>query len=246
MKRLSNKRLLVVGASSGIGRALALAAAREGARVAVAARRTEQLEQLAAEIDGGALSVSCDVRDPEACSAAVGRCAEGLGGLDALVYATGLASLRRVEDADHELWLETLEVNVLGASLITRAALPHLQESAGKAIYVSSIAADDNPPRPGLGLYIVAKTALNKLIQVWQAEHHEVSFTRVSVGDTGPTDLAAGWDPAAVQAVVQEWANGGYLFGRAMAPEDVAGHLVDLLANPEIVVESRMVPRFQE
>jgi len=224
---------------------VAVSAAREGARVAVAARRLDQLEQLSSELEGGALSISCDVRDPEACSETVGRCVEGLGGLDALVYATGLASLRRVEDADYELWCQCLEVNLLGASLITRAALPHLKESAGKAVYISSIAADDDPPRPGLGLYIVAKTALNKLIQVWQAEHRGVSFTRVSVGDTGSTDLAASWDPAVVQPIVEEWSAKGYLFGRAMAPEDVAGHVVDVLASPETLAETRIVPRFE-
>jgi NAD(P)-dependent dehydrogenase (short-subunit alcohol dehydrogenase family) len=244
MKRLSDKRILVVGASSGIGRAAAGVLAGEGARLAVAARRVERLEEVAQEVAGGAVVVPCDVRDPEACAAAVAQAVRGLGGLDALVYVAGIAPFRPLVDADAEVWRSALEVNVIGASLVTRAALPHLVESRGRALYVSSIAALDHPPRRGLSLYVTSKAALDKLVALWQVEHPEVGFTRVSAGDTGSTEIGAGWDAERGGELIREWIAKGFMFGRAMRPESVGRHLADLLASEEAVPVSIVVPRY--
>jgi NAD(P)-dependent dehydrogenase (short-subunit alcohol dehydrogenase family) len=246
MKRLADRRMLVVGASSGIGRAIALALGAEGARVALAARRADRLRELAADVPGGAIVTPCDVRDEEACEAAVAQAVEQLGGLDALVYAAGRALLLPVEEADSEAWREVFETNVSGASLVTRAALPHLTASRGRALYLSSISADDRPPRRGLGLYVVSKAALNRLIAVWQEEHRAVRFTRLSVGDTGATEMAVGWDRGRGNELVREWIEKGFMFGRSMQPAAVAAHVVDLLASEEVVSESTLVPHFPE
>jgi NAD(P)-dependent dehydrogenase (short-subunit alcohol dehydrogenase family) len=244
VKRLADRRILIVGASSGIGRAIAEEASREGARVAIAARRAEQLKEIAEDLSSGALAVPLDVRDPEACANGTARAVEGLGGLDDLVYAVGTAYLHSLADVDAEAWRESFEVNVSGAALITRAALPHLAESRGRAVYVSSISADDSPPRRGLGPYMVTKAALNKLVEVWQAENHSVGFTRVSVGDTGATEFGKGWDPEATGDRVREWIDQGVMFGRAMEPGAVGRHVIDLLASEECVAASRLVPRY--
>ena len=74
--RLRDKRVLVVGASSGLGRATALHLSAEGARVAVAARRRALVDEVAAQAKGEALAITCDVRDPGACEAAVARTVE--------------------------------------------------------------------------------------------------------------------------------------------------------------------------
>jgi NAD(P)-dependent dehydrogenase (short-subunit alcohol dehydrogenase family) len=246
MKRLENRRILIIGASSGIGRAAAPLLAGEGARVALAARRTDLLEALAAGIPGGATAITCDVRDPESCESTVAQAVSALGGLDALVFATGRAQLIDIAQAGPEIWTEILETNLIGASMVMRAALPHLTRSHGRALFLSSISADDRPPRRGLGLYLISKAALNRMVDVWQEENHAVSFTRVSVGDTGATDMASDWDMTAGGPYVQEWIERGYMFGRAMVPDAVARHIVDLLAADEAIPVSTIVPRFAE
>jgi NADP-dependent 3-hydroxy acid dehydrogenase YdfG len=240
---LKNNRVVVIGASSGIGRALVATACREGARVVAAARRMERLEELATECPG-ALPLACDVRDGSACRELMERSVEALGGLDAIVYCVGQATLSALESADAELWRHSVDVNLIGASLVTAAALPHLVESRGKAVFLSSIAADDDPPRPGLGLYVCAKAALNKLVVAWQAEHREVGFTRVSVGDTGATEMASEWDPSVGSQYVAQWVERGYLFGQAMLPDAVARHLVSILASEEHFDVVRLTPRY--
>src|SRR5215475_7998905 len=82
---LSGRRVLVIGASSGVGREVGLAASRAGARVAFAARRRDLLERAAAEAGAGALAVCCDVTESDDCARAVHEAASALGGIDAFV-----------------------------------------------------------------------------------------------------------------------------------------------------------------
>ena len=244
MTRLAGRRVLLVGASSGIGSAIAVELANEGARLSLAARRAGRLEVLAGQIHPSPHWTSCDVRDPSACASTVSGCIEHWGGLDALVYAVGIAPLAALRDADAPKWRNAFETNVMGASLLTRCALPHLAESGGRAIYLSSIAAAERPPRVGLGLYVTTKAALDRLVEVWQAEEHGVSFTRVSVGDTTGTEMAVGWEPAAASRYIEEWIKRGLLFGRTLEPSVVARHVADLLASREAVPVSSITPRF--
>lgn len=246
MGRLDDRRVLVVGASSGIGLATARAIAREGARVALCARRADLLESHASELGGGSIAVRCDVRDPRSCERAVAQTLESFGGLSDLVYSAGIASLTTLAEATAETWSEAFETNVVGASSITRAALPELSRSRGRALFVSSIAPDERPPRRGLGLYSTTKAALNRLVECWQAEEHSVSFTRVSVGDTLGTEMARDWNPDETGAFVREWVEKGYLYGRALEPGQVAEHLVDLLASREAIPVSWFTPRFPD
>lgn len=244
MGRLEDRQILVVGASSGIGHATAQAFAREGARVAISARRADRLESLAAEIGDAAISLPCDIRDPEAVATTVEQAVAQLGGLTDLVICSGIATLSRIAEATPEQWREAFEINVLGPSLLTRAALPFLSKCAGRALFVSTIAVADVPPRHGLGLYSSTKAALDRMIECWQEEERSIAFTRVSVGDILGTDIASTWDPRDVAAFAAEWAEKGYLYGRAMTPDDVAQHLVDLLAGREAIPVSVLVPRY--
>lgn len=242
--RLKGCRALVVGASAGIGRSIATVLSREGADVAVAARRLSQLESLSSELDGVALPVELDVRDEGSCQRGVAVALDRLGGLDALVFAVGTAPLVALRDADAERWRDAFETNVVGAALVTRAAVDALSASRGRAIYLSSIAASEHPPRSGIALYVATKSALEKLVTLWQVEHRNIGFTRVSVGDTRETEMAAGWDPAAGAEHVGRWVSEGRLFGRAMEPETVGRHVADLLASSETVPVSSITPRY--
>ena len=134
-------RAVVVGASSGLGRCIGIGLAQRGARVALLARRKERLERAAQEAGAGALAVECDVTDAASCHSAIDAAADGLGGIDAVVYAAGIGPLARLVDLDAETWRRTFDTNVIGAALLTAAAVPHLAASAGRAVYLSSVSA---------------------------------------------------------------------------------------------------------
>ena len=127
--------------------------------------------------------------------------ATGLGGIDALVYAPAIGPLARLVDTDADTWRRVFDTNVTGAAIVTAAAIPYLTESAGVAVYLSSVSASLTPPWPGLGAYIVSKAALDKLVEAWRVEHPGVGFTRLVVGDCAggegdaQTGFTTGWDP---------------------------------------------------
>lgn len=223
-------RILVVGASTGIGRAVASAAAAGGASVAIAARRADVLEELAAASDGRMIALRCDLRDPTSC-ASVGEEAIGrLGGLDALVVAAGVAHLGGVAELDADTWRDLLEINVVGPALVTRAVLPELVRSHGTAVYCSSSAVAR--PWPGLVPYAASKGALEVLARGLQDEHPEVSFTTVVVGatDSGAVDH---WEPAAAAERFRQWKRGGYTPGaELMDPDDVARRVLEVVMSP--------------
>src|SRR3954471_11471967 len=127
---LSGTVALVTGASSGIGRATARRLAAEGASVALAARRTDRIEELAAEIGDRALAIEADVTDRDAAESAVQRTVDELGRLDVLINNAGVMLLGPIEDAPVEEWETMVSVNVLGLLYCARAALPHLLAAA--------------------------------------------------------------------------------------------------------------------
>jgi len=243
--RLSGRRVLIVGASSGIGRASGQALAAEGARVAFAARRRERLDALVAEVGSEALALVCDVRDEGSCRDAVARAISGLGGLDALVYAPGISSFAPLLEVDAETWRTVLDTNLVGASLVMRAAIGALEESGGKAVFLSSISIDDAPPRFAQAPYVVSKVALEALVQAWQGEHRRVGFTTIAIGDT-VTEFGQTEDTATLLPIVKRWAREGYLYGRMMDATSVATQVVNALASPETVRRIAITPHYPE
>lgn len=191
--------MIVVGASSGLGRRIGIGLAHRGAEVALLARRRDRLEQAAEEAGASALAIECDVRDEASCGRAIDEAAAGLGGVDAVVYAPAIGPLSPIEEITADTWRGAFEVNVIGASLVTAAALPHLEAAHGVAAYLSTVSASLTPPWPGLGAYVVSKAALDKLVDAWRIEHPTVGFTRVIVGDCEAPDgmrseFNADWD----------------------------------------------------
>ena len=170
-------KTVVVGASSGLGRCIGIGLAQRGAEVALLARRHDRLVDAAKEAGAGTLAITCDVTDAASCATAIEEAAAGLGGIDALVYSTGIGPLGRLVDIDADTWRRAFDTNVTGAALITAAALPHLAAAGGAAAYLSSVSASLTPPWPGLGAYVVSKAALDKLVEAWRVEHPQVGFT---------------------------------------------------------------------
>jgi NAD(P)-dependent dehydrogenase (short-subunit alcohol dehydrogenase family) len=232
-------RAVVVGASSGLGRCIGVGLAKRGAQVALLARRRERLEGAAAEAGTGALAIECDVTDAASVASAVGKAAADLGGIDALVYTPAIGPLARLVDTDIDTWRKVFDTNVTGAAVVTAAALPHLTESHGTALYLSSVSASLTPPWPGLGAYGVSKAALDKLVEAWRVEHPTVGFTRCIVGDcTGgegdsmtefPT--ASDWDMDLLGELHPVWEARGLLAGCFIDVEDMVNAVDGVLRS---------------
>lgn len=154
---LDGRVALVTGASSGIGRETARALARDGADVALAARREAALEELAAELDGvETLVVPTDVSDESAVDAMVEATVDDLGGLDIVVANAGVgAPGEPVAETATETHRTIVEVNIDGTFYTARAALPYLLASNGNLVFMSSIAGQY--PRPATPMYAASK-----------------------------------------------------------------------------------------
>ncbi len=229
-------RTVVVGASSGLGRCIGIGLAQRGARTALLARRIDRLETAAAEAGNGTLALTCDVTSSASCDEAIGQAAERLGGIDALVYTPAIGPLASLVDTDADTWRRVFDTNVIGAALVTTAAVPYLTESEGVAIYLSSVSASLTPPWPGLGSYAVSKAALDKLVEAWRAEHPTIGFTRLVVGDCAGgegdsmTGFANDWDPDRAVQFGTEWMNRKYLSDSLIAVDELVS-VVDSLVR---------------
>jgi len=231
---LDGARVLIVGASSGIGRALGERAAAEGARVAFAARRLELVQEAATGAGNASVGLHCDTRDEASCSAAVAGAAAALGGLDVVVYAAAIDVLVRLCDATGTMWSDTFATNVFGAAAVTAAALPHVRRSKGRFAYISASSVDR--PLPGMGVYASSKAALETMVRGWQAEHPDVAFANVRVGSTLGTGVTDAWDRQLLIELSAAWHPLGYVHdngpGRPMELDEAIEAILAVLTSP--------------
>ncbi len=154
----------ITGAGSGIGRALALAFAREGADVALSGRRLDRLEEVAAEVTSlgrRALPVPLDVAADGACEEGVTRIVQALGRLDVAVANAGFSVNGAFESLTLDDWRRQLDVNVIGAVATARAALPELRKTNGRVVFVASVMG--LLTLPGQTAYSASKFALRAI-----------------------------------------------------------------------------------
>lgn len=206
-RRLSNRRILITGAASGIGRSTAELFAAEGARCALLdldGLRLEAVECL------GAFKASVDIRDEDGVDRAVRNAAEALSGLDGLVNAAGIAGAQRLAETDSARWQMILDVNLTGAMRVTRAALSHLRQSPGATI-VNVASGIGLRPLPGQGAYAASKAGLLAWSKVLAQEL--APSIRVNATCPGATDtpLMRANMPAGLDAKTLE---DGYLLKR--------------------------------
>ena len=231
---IEGARILVVGASSGIGHALARAAHGRGARVALAARRVELLSELAEQLDGSAHEL--DVSDPRAIERVIDAVATEFGQLDAVVFTSAAVPFALIEETDVTTWLHAYAVNAVGASHVLRAALPHL---ADDAVVLVASSHDVGRPRAGVAAYHASKAALDEILRSWRAEHPELAVIRVSVGPTEGTEILRGADRDLLADLYRAWAQEGQIPAKMSAVNDVANAMLSLIAmsraNPSVV-----------
>ena len=141
MRDLAGQVVAITGASAGIGAASARALAAEGAKVVLGARRVERLKAMVEDLDGAALAVEMDVRDPEASHHLVAAALSEYGGLDALVANAGIGAYGGIMDLTDAKLAEMMDINVAGTVWPIRAAVPHfLQKGEGDIVIVASVA----------------------------------------------------------------------------------------------------------
>jgi NAD(P)-dependent dehydrogenase (short-subunit alcohol dehydrogenase family) len=219
----------IVGASSGMGRAAALAAARSGRIVAVSARRADRLDDLVAEITaagGRARAFAGDATDPAWATSTAAAVQEALGGIDEVVLAAGLNTPRRGwADQTMAEFDAVVTVNLLSTARAIDSALPALRVRGGTVVVVSSYSAWSFSPGAGVA-YSASKSALAGLcrtLNVQEAEHG-IRATHLCPGDVDTEFLAQ-------RPVVPDASARAVM----LTPDDVARSILHVLDAPSHV-----------
>ena len=236
MAELAGKRVLITGASSGIGQATARHFAAAGATVAGVARRAEAIEELAAEIDG--IAIAGDVSQPQSAREAVDAAVDALGGLDVLVNNAGLYLLSPLSDADPEDWKRMFDTNVLGVLYCTQAALPALRAAPSADIVNINSFGGKRVGRSSTAVYSATKYALNALTDGFRLElvDTDIRVTSIAPGVV-VTELGRGTQDATLLDTVREkQAKIG------LQPDVIAEQIVHVVGQPpEVAIHEVLV-----
>ena len=224
---LENKRALVTGGSRGIGRAIVLALAREGADVAFTYERSEErakdVETTVQELGRKAYAIQADSRKAPAIQASVRQAVAMLGGLDILVNNAGIYRGGPMEELSLEDLDALLAVNVRAVVLATQEAL-HLLPSGGRIVNIGSCLAD-RVPWPGSAVYAMTKSALNGLTRGLARDLGPRGIT-VNTIHPGPTVTDMTTEEGDFSAMMR----GHIALKRFLTPEEIAGAVAYLVA----------------
>jgi NADP-dependent 3-hydroxy acid dehydrogenase YdfG len=232
-QELAGKVVAITGASSGIGEATALKVAAAGGAVALAARRTARIDELAAKIvEGGgqAIAVTTDVGEEEQAKAFIDATIEQLGGLDVLVNNAGVMLLGPIQDGSTDDWRRMIHANLYGVLYATHAAVPHLaQQRSGHVVTVSSIAGVR--ASAGSGVYNATKFGVNAFSESLRQElaPHDVRVTTINPGAV-ETELRTHLSDEAQAAQRERFADMDIL-----QAEDIANVIVYAITQPAYV-----------
>jgi 3-oxoacyl-[acyl-carrier protein] reductase len=220
---LTGKLCLVSGASRGIGRAIAVALAREGARVAVVARGQAELEAATSALPGaGHVAITADVATADGATAAVDGCVDALGGIDVVVTNVGKSFARDAAAMDDADLAKSLDMNLWSAARVAQRAVPHLVARGGGSI--TMIASIWGREAGGAPAYNAAKAAVIALAKAMARDYarHAIRVNSIAPGSIlfpgGGWDRRRNADPAGMAEFVQR----ELPFGRFGTPEEVA------------------------
>jgi len=238
---LDGNVVAITGASSGIGEATALACAKAGAAVALAARRTDRIDALAERINGEggrAVAIATDVGEEDQARAFVERAHSELGRLDALVNNAGVMLLGPINGAPTEEWRRMIHANVFGVMYCTHAALPlMLEQGSGSIVNVSSVAG--RVARAGSGVYNASKWAVGAFSE---ALRQEVTTSNIRVTLIEPGAVATelvGHNRQEVQDALRE----GFKGIEPIAADDIANAILFALTQPHNVSINELLVR---
>jgi len=222
MGQLQDKIAVITGASTGIGHSMAVVFAKEGAKVVLAARRREALDQLAKEINAGggtALAVPTDVTNEQQVTELFQRTMEKFGRVDILINNAGTAIGKPTDELSYEAWRTVIDCNVNGAFLCSREAFKIMKrQHGGRILNIGSVSA--KVPRPHSAAYTTSKYALEGLTRSMAVDGREHGVA-VSVLQPGNVDTAI-------------WSGREEVKKRegVMSPEDIARIAVTMLSLP--------------
>jgi len=239
MERFADRRVLVTGAGSGIGRAVALRLLAEGGRVVamdIVEEGLEETARLAAEA-GSADRLSTavvDIADEESVNTAVGAAVAELGGLEGLINAAGILRGAHTHECELELWERVLRVNLTGTFLMTRAALPALLES-GRGVIVNFSSTAAHFGHPYMAAYSASKGGILSFTHSIAQEYAKQGLRAVNVL---PGGISSGITDNIYNLVPEDvdwnlFAKFGAAIGKgAGSPEHIAG-VVAMLASDD-------------
>jgi NADP-dependent 3-hydroxy acid dehydrogenase YdfG len=199
MDTLNGTVALITGASSGIGEGIAKMLTAEGVRVALVARRQNELQRVAEEIrqqGGTALITPADLRDEQALRTAVEQTQKTLGPVDILVNSGGIINVSPIHEIDLRAWDANMDVNLRAPALLCAAVLPGMRER--KRGYIVNIASEAGVfVYGGMGAYAISKHALRVLTELIQEENQDLGIKAWAICPGFVDTPLASWAPGA-------------------------------------------------
>lgn len=240
MGSLDGRRILITGASSGIGEATAEAIVLEGGAVALGARRKDRLDELAGRLDGTAIAIEADIADEAQARALVEGASEGLGGLDGLINNAGVMLLGLIQGAETEEWRRMINVNLLGLLYCTNTAVPIMRDGGGgDVVNVSSVAG--RSANMGSAVYNMTKWGVTGFSEALRQEgaHIGIRVTCVEPGFVDTELQGHNENPMVVEQIEKM----REATGKILEAVDIANAVVYALAQPKHVSINEILVR---
>lgn len=233
MQNIKGKVVAITGASSGIGKALAIELAKHGVKVVLGARRTEQLESIVEEISrngGEAVFIKTDVSNKADLIQLISLAVEKYGKLDVIVNNAGVAQISRIDDLDIDGWNKMIDINVKGVLYGMAAAIPVFKEQqSGHIVNIISTAGIKIVPTQGV--YAGTKNAIRTIAEAFRQESDgNIRITGISPGYI-KTDFAA----KSVKTEAMKSAANKSVEQMAIGPEAVANAVIYAISQPKDV-----------
>jgi len=240
---LDGRKVLITGASSGIGEATARAIVAEGGAVALGARRKDRLDALVSELEdegGRAVAIESDVSEEAQANALVESAAKDLDGLDGLVNNAGVMLLGLIQGADTDEWRRMIDVNLLGLLYCTNAALPAMRDGGGGDIVnVSSVAG--RTASMGTAVYNMTKWGVVGFSEALRQEalHSNIRVTCIEPGYVSTELQEQNANPVVVEALEKFRDE----IGDVLEAEDIARAILYAVTQPDHVAVNEVMVR---
>jgi len=237
---IKDKVVAITGASSGIGKAIAVVLAGHGAKVVLAARRTDELKRIVSDIaaaGGHAIDVAADVTVQADMMRLVKIACGQFGRLDVMVNNAGVAQLSRIDELDVDGWEAMIDVNLKGVLYGMAAAMPVFQRQ-GSGHIVNIISTSGIKISPTMGVYAATKNAVRTLTEAFRQESDgKIRITGISPGVV-KTELASRMKDPGARENIQS-----FMDNMALAPEHIANAVYFAIAQPAEVEIGELVIR---